>query len=204
MNLTAPAANRVYAARPNSQRIVDVYRFATLAELDEGMNWYRTARALAVAISPESPETGAGVIAALSPMMRWDRNMMLAIRAFEDGEASGALYGNVAKANAIMAGAAPLDVLGGDKVRNFYGAIADPNSATAVCIDRHAFDIAVGRVTNDKSRNALARKGVYENFADAYRRAAKQITRETGIFHTPATVQAITWVCWRRLKGLTD
>ena len=181
--------------------MLEVYRLATVVELDYGHNWYRIANALARRLDPIAPVQAAGVIAALSPMMDWDRNMMLAIRAYEDGEASGALFGNVRKANAIMAGADPLEILGGKKVRNFFAAIANPESEEAVCIDRHAFDIAMGRVTNDKTRGALSRKGVYEEFQDAYRRAAKVLTKETGVHHTPSEVQAVTWVAWRRLKG---
>lgn len=202
--LDLPKTGHVYAANANSARILDVYRQATVAELEAGMAWYADAHALASRLNPADVSGAAGVIAALSPMMPWDRNMMLAARAYEDGTASGALYGNVAKANAILAGSNPLDVLGGDKVRNFYAAIADPTSKSAVCIDRHAFDIAVGRVTNNESRAALGRKGIYERFANAYRRAARVLSKETGMDVTPSQVQAVTWLTWRRLKGLTD
>lgn len=202
--LTRPAVSKVYAARPRVNAVLDVYRNATVADLDYGREWYRTAHALAARLDPSNVRAAAGVIAALSPMMNWERNMMLAIRAYDDGCASGALFGNVRKADAIMAGADPLDILGGDKVRNFFAAIADPESDEAVCIDRHAFDIAVGRVTNDITRRALSRVGVYESFAKVYREAARILTRETGMHVTPAQVQAVTWVAWRRMKGLTD
>jgi hypothetical protein len=134
--------------------------------------------------------------------MPWGQNVNIAARAYADGYASGALFRNCAKADAIMAGAEPLEVLGGNKVCNFYKAIADPSDVTAVVIDRHAFDIAVGRITNDKSRAALDRKGVYDAFARAYERAARAITEETGLDVSPSQVQAVTWSVWRRLKGL--
>lgn len=202
--MTQPPMTRIYAARPRANAVLDIYWQANLSELDEGRSWYSTANALARRLDPAAPAQAAGVIAALSPMMNWDRNMKLAVRAYDDGYASGALFSNVAKADRILGGEDPLTVLGGKKVTNFFAAIADPTSPDAVCIDRHAFDIAVGRVTNDRTRAALARVGVYERFADAYRTAAVRLTRETGIFHTPAQVQAVTWVTWRRLKGLTD
>lgn len=202
MTLTLTATKNTLKAKASAARVLEVWALATATERDHGINWYRTANALARRLDPNRPELAAGVIAALSPMMDWDRNIMLAIRAYEDGESSGALFSNVAKANAIMAGADPLKVLGGKKVRNFYAAIADPESDTAVCIDRHAFDVAMGRVTNDKTRTALARVGVYEEFQDAYRRAAATLTKTTGDHYTPAMVQATTWVTWRRLKGL--
>lgn len=200
--LEQPKAGKVYAANANSARIVDVFNLATEAEIVAGLNWYNEAQELAAKISPKDPKMGAGVIAALSPMMPWDRNMMLAEQAFTDGKASGALFGNVAKANRIMAGENPLDVLGGDKVRNFYLAIAEPATSEAVCIDRHAFDIAVGRVTNNESRAVLKNKGVYESFAKAYVRAAKVASKALGQAVTPSQMQAITWTTWRRLKGL--
>ena len=199
--LTEPL-NRVYAAKPNAMRILDVYRQATLQELTEGLSWYSDAHHVAAALNPANPSAAAGVIAALSPMMGWDRNIMLAARAYAEGAASGALFRNVAKADQILAGADPLDVLRGDKVCNFYKAIADPHDGSAVVIDRHAFDIAVGRITNDQSRTALTRKGVYDSFAAAYVRAAKALTKETGMDISPSAVQAVTWTVWRRLKGL--
>lgn len=201
--LTEPR-NIVYAAKPNSARILDVYRQATLQELQDGLDWYVDAHKLAVTLDPERPHAAAGVLAALSPMKSWGHNVNMAVRAYADGYASGGLYKNCAKADAIMAGAEPLDVLGGDKVCNFYKAIADPHDGSAAVIDRHAFDIAVGRITNDKSRTALSRKGVYESFARAYARAAKTIESETGMDISPCQLQAVTWGTWRRLKGLAD
>lgn len=201
--LDVPVADRKYAARPNSANIVRVWEQATVQELAEGMDWYRDAHALAVKLSPSDPASAAGVIAALSPMMDWGQNVNLAVRAYRDGQASGALFSNVAKANRILAGERPEDVLGGNKVRAFYGVIADPSS-DAVVVDRHAFDIAVGRVTNNVTRHALGRKGVYESFATAYVRAAKTISKATGMDVSASQVQAVTWTVWRRLKGLAD
>lgn len=202
-NVLAVPSKRVYAANANSANIVRVWEQATVKEMSEGMDWYRDAHALAVKLSPESPRHAAGVIAALSPMMDWGQNVNLAVRAYRDGYASGALSQSVAKATRILNGEDPEDVLGGNKVRAFYGVIADPSS-DAVVVDRHAFDIAVGRVTNNDSRHALGRKGVYESFANAYVRAAKTISKQTGMDVSASQVQAVTWTVWRRLKGLAD
>lgn len=202
-NTLAEPQARVYAANPNSARIVDVWREHTLSELDEGLHWYEDAFAFALTLDPEHPERAAGVIAALSPMKDWRNNCILAARAYERGYASGALSANVAKADAILSGADPLEVLGGNKVRNFYRSIVNPYDPDAVCIDRHAFDISVGRVTNDPTRRALARAGVYEAFAAAYKRAARIISKD-GYDVVPAQVQAVTWGVWRRKKGLAD
>ena len=200
-NTLAEPRNIVYAARPNSARILDVYEMATVPELDAGLHWYETAHDIARGLDPRNPARAAGVIAALSPMKDWDNNVKLAERAYADGRATGALGSNTAKANAILDGADPLEVLGGNKVRNFYKSIANPADPEAICIDRHAFDIAVGRITNDKSRTALSRVGVYDAFGRAYHRAAAVIGRE-GYDILAAQLQAVTWTTWRRLKGL--
>lgn len=200
--LNVPDARKVYEVEPNARHIVSVWMQATLTEVDAGLSWYRDAHAIAHAFSPTDVRKGAGVLAALSPMTPWDRNIMLAARAFEDGEASGTLFSSVAKANRILAGEDPLDVLGGGKVRAFFMCIAEPDNDSSVCIDRHAFDVAVGQITNNNTRGALSRVGVYDRFAESYKVAAKIIEVETEFSVIPSQVQAVTWVTWRRLKGL--
>lgn len=175
------------------ENITDVFNRASQSEVEDGLFWYPTAQQIASEIAAGDIERGAGVIAALSPMMPWDRNVMLARQAFETGIASGGLGANVRKAQAILDGAAPLDILGGDKVRTFYGNIVNPWGA-GVTIDRHAYDIAVGIKHGDK-RPGIG-KGVYREFAAAYVEAAKSI----GIF--PLELQAITWTVWRREHGI--
>jgi hypothetical protein len=207
--LTKPRKSHAYTPKPNMNRILEIYRQATVAELEEGLSWYKDAHAVAVALDPENPRRAAGVLAALSPRMPWERNIMLAARAYEEFHnypqdsawASGALLANCVKADRILRGEDPLDVLGGDKVRAFFETIADPMS-DAVVVDRHAFDVAMGRVTNDESRAALGRVGMYERFAKRYVMAARHLSQETGANISASQVQAVTWTVWRRLKGL--
>lgn len=193
--LNAPTT-RTYAFRPRTSNILSVFSQATVAELDEGLNWYREAHGLASRLDAAKPSRAAGVIAALSPITPWERNIHLAIRAFEDGEASGTLGRNVEKANRILNGEDPLDVLSGHKVRAFYSCIAHPETSKTVCIDRHAFDVAHGKVTNDPTRNVLRSAKHYDTVARAYVRAADELG-----YSAPA-VQSVTWIVWRRLKGL--
>jgi hypothetical protein len=128
-------------------------------------------------------------------MMPWQRNVDLAVKCFAEGGLSGGcLSANVAKANRIMNGEDPLRVLSGDKVRAFFAGIMD--TAEVVCIDRHAFDIAVGRSTDDKTRKVLKSKRVYAAFSDAYIAAAKV----AGV--SPTVMQSTTWVIWRNEKGI--
>lgn len=178
------------------ENILSVYNAATTTQRNEGLRWYRFAHECAEMISPDNVSMGAGVIAALSPRQNWDYNLQIAARAFRNGEATGTLSMLCKKANAIMAGANPLDVLGGVKITNFYLNILDPDSNAGVTIDRHAFDIAAGRVTDDNTRAMLSRKGYYDAFADLYRYAARAI----GI--SAPNLQAITWIKWRADKGL--
>lgn len=201
--MKAPKVDKVCARTPRTRNILAVWSQATNQEIADGMSWYEDANLVARTLDPVHPEKGAGVLAALSPRMPWDRNIMLAIRAFEDGHATGALSLNCAKADRIMAGEDPLSVLGGDKVRAFYGAIVDP-AGDDVVIDRHAFDIAVGRVTNDVTRASLSRKGEYARFAHHYVLAARAISETEGIEISACQLQAVTWTTWRRLKGITD
>jgi hypothetical protein len=115
------------------------------------------------------------------------------------------LKGNAIKALLILQGADPDEVVKGPKVRAFWHTIADPSNAEAVVIDRHAFDVAVGRVMDDRTRGAvLGRKGAYDAFATVYRRAAKSINARTKSTWpwTPAEVQAVTWTYWRRERAV--
>ena len=177
----------------STANILATLKRATASEIDHGASWYPMANAIA-SECPAGTEAGAGIIAALSPMMPWERNVMLARRTFEAGTLDGgALTSNVLKANRIMAGESPLDVLGGDKVRSFFTNIVDPMGDN-VTVDRHAHDIAMGRFYTDKERRIGKR--VYREIADEYREVADMV----GI-PVPGT-QAITWVTWRRVKGV--
>lgn len=176
---------------PTVENVLTVWEDATDAQRDSGMNWYEFAHAFALEISGGDITRGAGVIAALSPNKAWPVNMTLARRAFEDGEASGTLGNAVGKANAILAGSDPLEVLGnGLKTRNFYLNIRRPECAEAVTIDRHAYDVALGERNAENKRLSLT-PGRYEAFCEVYRLAAL----ETGVI--PQQMQAVTWEAWR-------
>ena len=169
------------------ENITAVFDRASQSEVESGMFWYPTAHR--IALESGSVERGAGIIAALSPMMPWDRNVMLAREAWGTGTAHGGLTANVAKAQSILEGANPLDVLGGDKVRTFYRNIVSP-WGDGVTIDRHAYDIATNTVNGNGYRGIGKR--VYAELSEAYVTTASML----GIF--PTELQAITWVVWRR------
>lgn len=193
---------------PSVSNILTVYNLATADDLREGLAWYQTAHNWCVSQArgrAHLVSRNAGIVAALSPMNAWGNNKRKAAELISlrgkvivlPGRPNGiGLGNNVAKAVAIYNGAEPLDVLGGNKVRAFYQTILDPQGDIDPVIDRHAFDIAVGERTDEKRRGILSRKGVYHEFAIAYREAAKI----AGI--GSAQMQAVTWIAWRNLHGI--
>lgn len=191
---------------PRVRNILDVYRAATPQDIIDGTEWYARARRLADEIDPTDPVRAAAVIALVSPMTPWDRNVWLAREAYRmhaAGEDVGTLLptlkGNARKVARVLNGENPVTVVGGLKVTAFWLTIADPTNPHAVVVDRHAYDISVGEVTNDEIRGkAIGTPKRYEVIADCYFQAATVLSRETGQTVLPSTVQAVTWTAWRR------
>jgi hypothetical protein len=169
--------------------IIKVYNDATESEYHEGAAWYAAARNVAAMIADGNVRAGAGVIAALSPQKAWGYNVKLATEAFEgdENEVKGNVRDACAKAERIMLGEDPLDVLPEDsKTWNFFRCIVDPTDEEAVVIDRHAHDVAVGETFGAKDRG-LSSKRRYATLAHAYREAARRC------HDIPQKVQAIVW-----------
>lgn len=185
-----------------TQHILATLEEATPAEIVAGKNWYEDAYDLAyhlgrlhpAGLLPVGVEMAAGVIAALSPRMPWGRNKELAVRAFADGHASGTLGNSVRAANRILGGDDPLEVLKGDKVRNFYLSIL--GGTDSVTVDRHALEVYLGKRFKDAERPAVGKR-LYREVSAAYVQAA-HIQVATTFPLTPVQVQAITWLVWRR------
>jgi hypothetical protein len=170
--------------RDTVRRILNAYSAATPQEMAAGAVWYPNARELAYELAGEYV-MGAGVIAALSPQIQWDRNVMLARDAF-NGSFHGQVGDAIGKARRCMQSEDPDTVLPrGKKTWHFYHCILNPATQEHVTIDRHAAHIALGRAT--------AKIGVklYREVAEAYFDAARMIGRP------PAEVQAVTWVSIR-------
>ena len=179
-----------------ADRIAEIYSLATDAEHLDGAAWYPAAREIAelvATIGGWSTSAGAGIIAALSPQCSWDENIVRAL-AYANGESVGATADSVRKCDAIARGEDPSTVLGGRKVRSFYRNILGIDSA--VTVDRHAVAIVYGRPVSDREIKLLERAGAYTVIASAYRAAARRL----GI--APSTLQAVTWLAWRRLKAV--
>lgn len=164
---------------------------ATPDQQARGAVWYHVAHDLAVMVGNGDVRKGAGIIAALSPRMPWDRNVTLATDA-GNGHVHGAMSASLRKVQAILDGADPTDVLPMDaKTGYFFTNIADLDNGDAVTIDVWAHRIATGNCTSAGPRNARD----YAECAEAYRIVA----RETG--EKAYQTQAITWN-WAREGGM--
>lgn len=184
---------------PDVNNILAVYGRADDETVEAGMLWYPNANVFAQNLGGPYWHIAAGVIAALSPQVGWDRNMLLAERFYDrngDIENIGTVGQHAQKAVRIFNGEDAMDVLG-PKTRAFYANIIDPeNPNNTPVIDRHAFDVAVGMVTDNVTRQRhLERKGGYDKWANSYREAAEI----TGLLSSQ--IQAITWVQWRKEVG---
>lgn len=176
-----------------AENIVAVWERATPSERAEGMAWYDDAHALALDLSPGDVWRGAGVIASYSPIVQWPRTVILASDSLRSGVArTDYLPVMVAQAQRILDGEPALSVLNGPKVRAFASAIADPAGSEIATIDRHAHDIAVGRVFSERERNITKRK--FRIMSEHYRQASFEV----GV--SVAQIQAVTWVRWRNEK----
>ncbi len=197
----------------NVNNIKAVYQLATAEEIATGKAWYQTAYSAALIIADRHgvyPGVAIGVISALSPRNRWSRNLIDAENLIEayvaDPESASEVktctFGaNKAKALRILEAGNPspeaiLDILSGPKLREFATCI-DDSQTDEVCVDGHAYCIWNGGRT---SLADVPRIGVNlrAQIKDDYRDAASDL----GL--NPSALQAITWVAWRRLHGITN
>lgn len=192
------------AAKGHILRTIDA---ATADDVAAGLDWYARAAREATALGG-TLERGAGIIAALSPQCSWSRNLELAADVIDYGTCDHIpLF--VSRAESIAAGAAPLDVLGGPKVRAFYcsmlAAAGRPcgrgcHNGAPVCVDRHALACAVNdrHASGNATAKVLDRKGGYSHVAALYRSAARSLAMPSW------EIQATAWVAWRARHGIVD
>ena len=191
------------------RNILKVYRRATPEDIANGLEWYDRAKRYASIISNLSGvnlNTVVGVMAALSPNNRWERNVRDTERmvwAWVKGEDltdfKVSCYNTMKqKAWSILEDDLTddddiLTRLNGQKIRSFYSNI---RGLTEVTIDGHAYNIALGirqGLTSDKTNMG---KKLYREMQSAYVKAAKRV----GV--KPHELQAITWTTWKREHGI--
>ena len=191
------------------RNILKLYRQATQEDTINGVEWYARAERMAKAIAQDaglSLPTVIGVMAALSPKNKWERNCRDAAtmcQAWQNGDSMDSF--KVSCYNTMKAKAwAILDLgltddedilshLNGQKIRSFYSNIRGLDEVT---IDGHALNIARGKregLTSDKTNMG---KREYRELQAAYVRAAKRVKVK------PHVLQAITWTTWKRVHNI--
>lgn len=168
--------------------ILTCHDSATSDQRARGMNWYPVAHELAKMIGGDV-HTGAGLLAVLSAQRQWLQTVRLSYQA-ASGQRIKTMTEQRRKVDLILQGTDPVTLLPmSRKTGQFYLCITQPKHETAVCVDRHAHDIARAACYGDFNRGLSTQKR-YDSVAGAYMAAAKR----AGI--TPCEMQAITWVVW--------
>ena len=201
--------------RANTRHISGMLQLASQTDIISGLNWYQRAHDLAVKFTHASDGLtmgqAVGVIAALSPSNKWERNCIDAeamIKTWAIGGDYNAIKvctfnTNKQKAIDILsldmesvdAEAIPT-ILSGQKVVAFYRSIMGDKSS--VCVDGHAYAIFIGeRIPTTKTPSITPK--LFETIQRAYQLVAKRSVELCGVELTPTQVQAVTWVTYRRL-----
>ena len=187
------------------RNILKVYRRATTDDIANGVEWYSRAKRYSHAIADRTGlhvNTVIGVMAALSPNNKWERNVQDCQRMCnawvigDDLDDFKVSCYNTMKLKAwsildenLTSDDDILDRLNGQKIRSFYSNIRGLDEVT---IDGHALNIALGvrqGLTTDKTNMT---KKTYKQMQEVYVRAAKRVDIK------PHILQAITWTTWKR------
>jgi hypothetical protein len=190
--------------------ILGTFFLASAQEIQEGANWYHNANCIAETIANKtglSVRKVAGVIAALSPQNRWERNCkdaeQLCLLYTVDGVDAakqlkvGTFNNNKQKALDILQSEEDSieTILNGRKIVAFFRCILDEDD---VCIDGHAYSIWLGnRVVTTKTPKISSI--LYNEIARDYDRATLTINKIMGTDYISAQIQAITWTVHRNL-----
>lgn len=178
---------------------------ATRAQFADGMTWYDAARRISHEWAAEfnlQPITVAGVLSALSPHNKWEKNVIDARAIIIAVQNSGPTAAwkvkvstyNANKAKAIaIASSDTIDALKGQKVRSFVHNIAHEDSQ-CITVDTHAFNAGCLEVLISSSGNgpSITPKR-YRELSEMYH----ELAAELGVRGYQA--QAIVWVVWREM-----
>jgi len=198
-----------------ASNIVATYLLATDIEKADGAQWYARAMDAAQTIN-NSLDLGskriAGVIAALSPNNRWERNVIDAenvCKVYINGDIEDVRQVKVCTYGKMLEKAIQVlecdyvedipDILNGQKIRAFYECII--GKSDAVVIDGHAYSIWIGERLTMKQVPNIGKK-LYANIVADYIEATNIINAKFNANLTAYQVQAITWVAWRRLHSV--
>jgi predicted RNA-binding protein with EMAP domain len=200
---------------PDIRNILSVYFQATPVDTQEGTVWYNNAHQICVALSDKYNlplSTVVGVVSALSPNNKWDRNILDAEQTIKaycmgfDYPKVCTFGGNKDKAITILE--CEIDssenicaILKGNKTIAFFRGIYTDGQCDEITVDGHAFNIWRGLYTSLNEVPAISDK-LYKEVSNAYREAAETVNNLEGTKYSSAQIQAITWVTWRRMNGV--
>ena len=197
-----------------ADNIAAVFSLATAAERQIHATWYDDARSACIAIADATGlelETVVGVIAALSPNNRWERNLVDAenvCRTFvADPESAESVkvctYGKMlTKAIQILKCSEPEQIpgiLNGRKITAFYHCIMGDKGH--VCVDGHAYSIWIGDRLTMKQVPNIGKK-LYQTITDDYVQASYIINARYQLNLKPYQIQSITWNTWKRIHNV--
>ena len=204
----------------NAREIVARFTLATTQEVQLGCDWYPSALKIAIRIATKyglRVETVAGVIAALSPSNKWERNVYDAealIKVWRAGATRDEVLDpdnpiirvctyllQKTKAWDILTTSDPVvDILKGVKTIEFFNCITNP-ALDDVCIDGHAYSVWLGERVTLKDVPNLSGK-IRHTIKQDYRDATTFINEELDEHYSPADIQAITWVTHKRIHNV--
>ena len=203
----------------NAREIVAKFTLATSQEVQLGCDWYRSALNIAGRIASKYDirvEVAAGVIAALSPNNRWERNIIDAEAMIKCWSAGGTDEDILAvkvctytkmqeKALAILRfdiyhKSSITGILNGPKIIEFFNCITNP-ALNDVCIDGHAYSVWFGQRLTMKQVPNIGKK-LRQQIKTDYVDATTFINEELNESFTPADIQAITWVAHKRIHNV--
>ena len=205
------------------ENIKGVYYLSKAYEKKHGEIWYKVANKSCSTIAKKVGMHSAivvGVLAALSPNNKWERNvidaenMCIAYKSDIPLDDVKVCTYNANKQKAIKilgildSGSMDLendirDILNGNKVKAFFDCIYSyETNKTTVCIDGHAKAIYIGEKLALSSNSSNVTNKQYRVISQAYIDATKEINESEGTSYLPYQIQAITWVAWRRIHNI--
>ena len=193
-----------------TKNIIAIYKLAKPSEIKHGLTWYVNANSdcKEIAEKLELPlHIVIGVVSALSPNNKWERNIINAedlCTAFINGQDMDSIkvstYHKMKEKAWSILETMPsyeetIDILNGKKIVSFFRNIS--GDETDITIDGHARNIYYNDKQGLTTPNTNIKKNEYKDIQKAYARASKKL----GI--KAYELQAITWVAWRRIHGIT-
>ena len=193
-----------------TKNIIAIYKLANPSEIKHGLTWYVNANTdcMRIANTLELPlHIVIGVVSALSPNNKWERNIVNAedlCNAFINGQDMDSIKVSTyhkmkQKAWHILETMPSYDetitILNGKKIVSFFRNIS--GDETDITIDGHARNIYYNDRQGLTTPNTNIKKNEYLDIQKAYLRASKKLGVKA------YELQAITWVAWRRIHGIT-